>query len=135
MLRKLMVVICAAVFAGADETAAKGLALTLPLDMQGVGEEKVVVVQVRVGATKAFDLEAVKAEILGKAAKKGEDGPVVMSEDITANVDEEVWQTIVLGKVKIEKGMELRLRKGDGAALKWIDLKGVYLVEPKVLGM
>ena len=122
-------------FAGADETTAKGLALTLPLDMQGVGEEKVVVVQVRIGATKAFDLEAVKAEILGKAAKKGEDGPVVMSEDVTANVDEEVWQTIVLGKVKIEKGMELRLRKGDGAALKWIDLKGVYLVEPKVLGM
>jgi hypothetical protein len=50
-------------------------------------------------------------------------------------VDEEVWQTIVLGKVKIEKGMVLRLRKGNGAALKWIDLKGVYLVEPKVLGM
>ena len=59
----------------------------------------------------------------------------VIAHGKTANVDEEVWQTIVLGKVKIEKGMELRLRKGDGAALKWIDLKGVYLVEPKVLGM
>ena len=121
---------------GKDEVGAKGLELDLGLDVAGaVGEERVVVAQVRVGATKAFDLEAVKAEILGKAAKKGEDGPVVMSEDVTANVDEEVWQTIVLGKVKIEKGMVLRLRKGDGAALKWIDLKGVYLVEPKVLGV
>ncbi len=120
--------------AAKDEAEKKELALTLPLGGK-VGEEKVVVAQVRIGATKAFDLEAVKAEILGAAAKKGEARPVVMSEDITANVDEEVWQTIVLGKVKIEKGMELRLRKGDGADLKWIDLKGVYLVDPKVLGM
>ena len=122
--------------AAKDDAERAALSLTLPLDTAGhVGEEKAVVVQLRVGATKPFDLEAVKAEILGAAPKKGEPQPVVLAEDVTANVDANVWQTIVLGPVRVEKGLALRLRKGDGAPLTALDLKSVCLLDPQHLGM
>ncbi len=122
--------------AAKDDAERNALSLTLPIDAADcIGKEKAVVMQVRVGATKPFDLQAVRAEILGAAAKRGEPPPVVLAEDVTANADESVWQTIVVGKVCVEKGVALRLRKGDGAALTAIDLKGVYLLDPKDLGM
>ena len=97
-------------------------------------EEAVVFARVRLGASVPKDMKAARLILSAPPTKVAKEPPVEMaSEYVSGSPFDDGWQIVSLGCHRIEAGMTLSLQPGDGAPLRFLDLRDAHLVPCSML--
>ncbi|MGN1360053.1 MAG: DUF4838 domain-containing protein [Kiritimatiellia bacterium] len=120
--------------AGATNSAERAAAeIVRPFGDKELGE-KAVLVELLVNTDKPLDTRAVRLQVVKPAAQKGGEETILAEQFVMGNAGEEAYQIAVFDPLKIEKGVFLRIRQGDGAPVKGISLKRAGTLEKALLG-